>query len=420
MKNASQKIVVKITENIYPHLIDFCSEYQFNNFLLVCDSNTYSACGKNIEHVLKDHGWMVKVVNLGEGEIKADEEQIIQVMIAVDQDTDVLLAVGAGTLTDISRFVSHRVRLPFISIPTAPSVDGFVSIGAPLVICRLKKTLICKPPIAVFGDLDVLRQAPQKMIAAGVGDLIGKYLSLADWKLGNLIREEPIDTEIHQRLLRSVESAVQAVPEIGKGTSEGIKKLMEGLIQSGFCMLDFGNTSPASGAEHHISHFWEMKLMQENRPAVLHGAKVGVASLITAGWFEIIKKIPKQEIARVISHAGIPKKDLIEEEIRSVFGKNAEEILKEQKWFLDMTPVEFQKIKERIIEKWEDILKIANQVPVPNRLLKWLQATEAPIYPGELGLNEMETRQALEYSHYLRDRFTINKFRALFGKQIFG
>jgi glycerol-1-phosphate dehydrogenase [NAD(P)+] len=420
MKNASQEIFVKTTEDIHPHLINFCSEKKFTNILLVCDSNTYSACGRNIEQVLKDRGRIVRVVNLGEGEIMADEEQLIKVMIAVDQDTGVLLAAGSGTLTDITRFVSHRVRLPFISIPTAPSVDGFVSIGSPLVIHHLKKTILCKPPIALFGDLRILSKAPQKMIAAGFGDLIGKYLSLADWKLGNLIREEPIDAEIYQRLFRSVESAVKAAPEIGKGTPEGIRQLMEGLIQSGFCMLDFGNTSPASGAEHHISHFWEMKLIQENRPGVLHGAKVGVASIISAGWFERINKITKYEIADLISHAVVPKNDPIEEEIRSVFGENAEEIIKEQKWFLHMTPVEFQKIKERIIEKWDDILEIANRVPLPSQLSKWLQELGAPIHPKELGFDDLETKQALEYSHYLRDRFTINKFRILFGKQIFG
>ncbi len=420
MKNASQEIVVKITQNIHPHLIEFCSEKYFANFLLVCDSNTYSACGRTIEQALKDRGWTVKVANLGEGEIMAEEEQIVQVMIAIDQDTDVLLAVGSGTLTDITRFVSHRVRLPFISIPTAPSVDGFVSIGSPLVIHHLKKTILCKPPIALFGDLRILSKAPQKMIAAGFGDLIGKYLSLADWKLGNLIRNEPYDEEISQRMYQAVVDCMKTIPSRGNLSKENIKQLLEGLIQSGFCMLDFGNTSPASGAEHHISHFWEMKLIQGNRPAVLHGAKVGVASIITAGWFEKINQMTKHEIAGLISPAVAPNNDLTEEEIRSVFGVNAEEILIEQKWFLNMTPVEFQKIKERIIEKWEEILGIASRVPLPNQLTKWLQELGAPIYPNELGFDELETRQALEYSHYLRDRLTINKFRKLFGKQIFG
>ena len=420
MKNASEEIVVKITEDIRPYLIDFCKEKKFSNFLLVCDSNTYSASGRNIEKALKECGWTVKVANLGEGEIMADEEQIIQAMIVVEQDTDILLAVGSGTLTDITRFVSHRVRLPFISIPTAPSVDGFVSIGSPLVIRRLKKTIICKPPIAVFGDLEVLSHAPQKMIAAGFGDLIGKYLSVADWKLGHLIRNEPYDEEISQKMYQTVVNCMKTIPPTSSLSKENIKQLMEGLIQSGFCMLDFGNTSPASGAEHHISHFWEMKLIQENRPAVLHGAKVGVASIITAGWFEKINRISKHEIAESVYQAVLPNKNLIKEEIRSVFGENAESIIKEQKWFLHMTPIEFQKIKERIIDKWDEILEIAEQVPPPSQLTKWLQGVGAPTRPEELGLGERETRQALEYSHYLRDRFTINKFRILFGKQIFG
>jgi glycerol-1-phosphate dehydrogenase [NAD(P)+] len=415
----SQEIIVKIAEDIDPFLIDFCLEKNFSNFLLICDSNTYIACGIKIEQALKNHGLVVRVINLGDNEIIANEEQLIQVMIHIDQDTDILLAIGSGTITDITRFVSHRVRLPFISIPTAPSVDGFVSIGSPLVIHRLKRTILCKPPIALFGDLRVLCNAPRKMIAAGFGDLIGKYLSIADWKLGNIIRDEPFDDDIYQRLYRSVKGCVESIPEIRNLTKEGIKLLMESLIESGFCMLDFGNTSPASGAEHHISHFWEMKLLEENRPAVLHGAKVGVASIITAGWYEKINKITNRQITELISKTGLPDPDITKEKIRLVFGLNSEEILKEQSWFLQMRPSDFQRIKQRITQKWGEIVDIASRVPAPLQLSKWLNELEAPTHANELGLNDAEIKQALEYSHFLRDRFTINKFRKIFGNNIF-
>ena len=76
---------------------------------------------------------------------------------------------------------------------------------------------------------------------------------------------------------------------------------------------------------------WQIrKLMQENRPAILHGAKVGVASIITAGWFERINRISKHEITELVSHAVAPINYLFENEVRSVFGENAEEIIKEQ------------------------------------------------------------------------------------------
>ncbi len=414
-----QEIIINISEDINPPLINFCLEKNFSNFLLVCDSYTYKACGYKVEQTLKNHGWVVRVINLGDNEIIADEEQLIQVMIHIDQNTEVLLAIGSGTITDITRFVSHRVRLPFISIPTAPSVDGFVSVGSPLVIHRLKKTILGKPPIAVFGDLQVLCNAPRKMIAAGFGDLIGKFLSVADWKLGNIIRDEPCDDEIYQRLFNSANACVHSTPEISNLTKEGIKQLMESLIESGFCMLDFGNTSPASGAEHHISHFWEMKLLENNRPAILHGAKVGVASVITSGWYEVLKNISNHQIEELLSKTELANPDNAKEKIKLVYGLNADDIIKEQTWFLQMTPLDFQGIKQRVIKKWDEILDIASRVPAPLQISKWLNELGAPINAKELGLDESEIKQALDYSHFLRNRFTINKFRILFGINIF-
>ncbi len=122
-----------------------------------------------------------------QGDVIADEEALIEAMLGIPQNADSIIAVGAGTIHDIARFASYKMAKPFISIPTAPSVDGFNSMGAPVVIKGVKTTYQMHSPIAVFADINVLQKAPKEMIAAGFGDMIGKYTSLADWKFSHLI-----------------------------------------------------------------------------------------------------------------------------------------------------------------------------------------------------------------------------------------
>ena len=101
---------------------------------------------------------------------------------------------------------------------------------------------------------------------------------------------------------------MNTIPSRGHLSKEGIEQLMEGLIQSGFCMLDFRNASPASGAEHPVPTLGD-EADPGNRPGVLHGAKVGVASIISAGSFERINQMTKHEIAGLISPAVVPNND---------------------------------------------------------------------------------------------------------------
>ncbi|KRE83838.1 hypothetical protein ASG89_12020 [Paenibacillus sp. Soil766] len=114
------------------------------------------------------------------GEVAADEQAIVQLMVDTSLTSKELIAVGSGTIHDIVRFVSHRTKRPFLSVPTAPSVDGFASVGAPLIVRGFKKTIPCSAPEAIFADLGLLAAAPQAMIAAGVGDMLGKHKACVD------------------------------------------------------------------------------------------------------------------------------------------------------------------------------------------------------------------------------------------------
>jgi glycerol-1-phosphate dehydrogenase [NAD(P)+] len=337
------------------------------------------------------------------------------VLLQADQVERTYLAVGSGTLTDIVRIVSHRTRCRFISLPTAPSVDGFTSPSASLVVRRIKTTVMAQPPMAVFADLGTLAAAPQAMIAAGYGDILGKAIALADWRLGHLLWDEPYSPEIAARVRKTLDACIAATAEIGRATPAGIRMLMFSLIDSGLCMLDYGNSRPAAGCEHYMSHFLEMKLLRERRPAVLHGAKVGMCSLLAAELYARLRQMDRLQAVTRLAAATQPERTADMQRIRQAFGPIAGNLFVEQAPFLDMTATGFDLLKQRILEHWDEVQALAAEVPAPEKLVELLSQAGGATRPAGLGLSEEEVQQALTESHFLRNRFTICKLGRILG-----
>jgi glycerol-1-phosphate dehydrogenase [NAD(P)+] len=409
----ANNIAIYTGEQAIAELIRYCEAQHLNRLMLVADRNTYRVLGQTVEAALKDRGCDVNTVVLSGEEIVPDERFIVQVLARADQEVRTYLAVGSGTVTDITRFASHRTRTNFISIPTAPSVDGYTSPSASLVLDRLKQTVIAQPPIAIFADLPTLCAAPRLMIAAGFGDMLGKYTSLADWQLGQLLWDEPYSATVAQRVRNALQSCVDLIQPIGQASPDGIRSLMEGLLESGLCMLEFGNSRPAAAAEHYVSHYLEMKLLWENRPAILHGAKVGLATLWVAQRYEQLRQLTRaQAIDRL---AAAPRLDHAQtiEYIKSVYGPIGDKVVIEQAPFLDMTESAYDQLKQKIVDHWVEIQAIAATVPSVQTLRDLLQTVGGPIEPHAIGLSNDEIALALNCSHYFRNRFTIFKLNQI-------
>ena len=403
--------VVTIDDSAVQHLIAFCAEQGLDRLLVVMDTNTRAALGAEVEAALTEAGNdVITVVFDGEKEeVVADANHIFHILLASDRPPRTCVAVGSGTLTDMSRFVSHRTGTSFISLPTAPSVDGFASIGAPLIIDGVKVTIVCHAPIAIFADVDTLAAAPKPLIAAGLGDMLGKYTSIADWRLGTLLWGEPYDEEIARRTLDAVQVCADNVDEIGDATPEGVATLLEALIESGYCMLDFGSSRPASGAEHHYSHFWEMKLLREGRPAILHGAKVGVATILVAEQYAKVRGVSREDAADLLESAELRERADEVALIEQAYGDQAADVIAGHRAFVDMTQAEFDDLKQRILDNWDAIQEIAAQVPPPEEIAALLTRVGGPTTVAELGLSAEEQSLAEQNGHYLRDRFTVRK-----------
>ena len=387
----------------------YVKEAGYRHVTLVADGRTQQAAGERLRVLLEAAQVEVSVSVIREnalGEVAADEEAIVQVLLDTPLSSQALVAVGAGTVHDIVRFVSHRTKRPFLSVPTAPSVDGFASVGAPLIVRGFKQTIPAGAPEAIFADLALLAEAPQAMIAAGLGDMLGKHTSLADWALGRVLLGEHY-CELSARLTReAVDLCTAHLDEIVQRTDLGMRKLMEGLILSGLSMLLVGHSRPASGAEHHLSHYWEMVLLQQRRRALLHGAKVGVATVLMAQRYQALLSITAGEAATRLAQSEVPSRETDAARIRQAYGDMAEQVIAEN-FPADGQVLDARALKTRIVERWGDVLSIARAVPAPEQLSAWLEAVLGPVTPGQLCVEPELLEASLRDALFVRNRFTV-------------
>jgi len=300
----------------------YAADKGWRRVLVVADQNTYEAAGTALIRELEGAGtaaFLTLVEPNPAGDVAADEASVVQVLLDIQRHgAEALAAVGAGTLHDIARYAAYTAGKPFMSVPTAPSVDGFTSTGAPLLIRGVKITVPAAGPVALFADTGVLMNAPKRLVSAGFGDMLGKATALFDWRIGRLAAGEPYDGQVADITQRALDRCVRLADDIGRGTEASILALMRSLIESGIAMLLFGQSHPASGAEHHLSHYWEMAFHRSGRRQVLHGSKVGVACGLVADLYHgigderpdlapLLAGLPKgEDIRRLLSAAGAP------------------------------------------------------------------------------------------------------------------
>jgi len=410
-----------IEAGAFRHLSQFCLKRGLQSLRIVADSNTWAALGSQVKDEVEKAG-IRAACTIFESDsshpLAADAGSILRLLMDLSAEDQLLAAVGSGTITDITRFVASRSGRSFVSLPTAPSVDAYASVVAPLVVDGVKKTVGAKAPAAIFADTDVLCAAPRPMISAGFGDVVCKYCSVADWRLGALFWDEKFDEDIAARSVATAADAAAAAADIGAATPHGISVLIGALIESGRCMAEAGNSHPASGAEHQYSHFWEMKLLREGRPPVLHGLKVGVGAVLASELWEKVRGVPAAQAAKLLSASEAPSPGYERAAMQRAYGRDAPAIIGCQQRFLELedSAPAYRDFCDKIAANWDKVLSIAAGVPSPADMRRLLKTAGCCTDASELGLGRAEIASAIEAAHYIRDRFTVRKLaRMLWG-----
>lgn len=391
---------IHVGPSAWDELGRFVRERGVRDAVLAADDRTYEAAGKEAERLLRGCG--VQVHPLVFGAPLAPDERAVEALRRAPA-AGLYVAAGAGVVHDLVRFVATERKTPFVSLPTAPSVDGFTSSVSALIQGGVKRTLPAGRPAALFADPAVLAGAPPELIAAGFGDVIGKATALADWSLAREVTGEPLCSGIWNLTAGVVRAVAPLAEGIRCGEPAAVESLFMGLLLTGIAIHLAGSSRPASGAEHHLSHYWEMRLLWSGRPEVLHGAKVGVATPIVARLYEALFEEPSPGPAAP-SPAGWEE---VSGRIRRHFGPLAGEILAQNEArYRD--PREAWRRRRRIAARWGEIRSRARPLIWPaDQIVRLLREAGAPATPEELGIEPGWVRAGIVAAKEVRPRYTV-------------
>lgn len=362
----------------------------------VYDENTYKATADR--HPDTDLEIILNPENL-----HANEHGVELLLKQLPQNTQVLIAVGSGTIHDIVRYCAYQKGIDFVSCPTAASVDGFCSSVAAMTWNGCKKTLTAVAPKIVVTDIDVIKNAPIRLAKSGFGDMVGKYVALTDWKISNIIKNEFYCERIAQMTLEATEAVVGSASGILKGNESSFANLMYGLLLSGLAMQMMGNSRPASGAEHHISHIIEMEPIGLNvHSDALHGEKVGVGTLLAIAEY--------QRICNCLDVRFRDYETYNADFLVSIFGEEmSKEILSENE-----NDVATGITAELLKNNWKKIYVEVNNLPN----IKWLESLyfdlDVKSKLTDIGVDENMTKVLLDCSPTVRNRLTLMRLRKCF------
>ncbi len=267
---------VLLGENLKGEVINVARRLGLGEKVIVLyGPKTKEIAGKDVEKSLKSE-YDVVPLTVKKGATMEEVERTIG--LVRDESADWVIAVGGGSIIDVAKLASFKTGVPFISFPTTASHDGIASANASIKDLGSKTSVKAVPPVAVIADVKVIKTAPYRYLAAGVGDTISNLTAVKDWQLAHRIKGEYYSEYAASLSLMSAKMVIRNADIIRLGNEESVRKVIKALISTGVAMSIAGSSRPASGAEHLFSHALDMLA---EKPA-LHGEQVGVGTIIMA------------------------------------------------------------------------------------------------------------------------------------------
>jgi glycerol-1-phosphate dehydrogenase [NAD(P)+] len=370
--------------------------------VVVADETTYEVAGRAVAAV-------DAFVFPARPTLHADFEHVLELEEWLREHDAVPVAVGAGTLNDLTKLAAHRLGRPYMCVATAASVDGFSAFGASITREGFKQTMACPAPRALLADLDVLAAAPGELNASGYADLLGKVTAGADWLVADRLGAEPIDRAGWEMVQGPLRSYLAGPERVAAGEPEAVGRLFEGLFQSGLAMQKTRSSRVASGAEHLLSHLWDMGGLGVRGDAVSHGFKVGVGSVLVAQLYDRLLMLDLEATDLDARVAAQPPLAEVEAEVRQLLAdpRAAEPALAEVR-AKHPSPDVLRERLERLRTSWPELrAALRAQLTPPRQLAGMLRAAGAPSEPAEIGVSAKQARASLRAARLIRRRYTV-------------
>lgn len=385
-------------------LTGIIEKHGMHSVFIVCDPVTAKIAGGSVERAAAASGARTKLHVLGH--LGYDESTIGELVFSVPADADLLIAVGTGSINDMCRFTAYKLRIPYYIVATGAPMDGFAASIAVMNINNMKTTVPARSPRAVIGDTDVLKNAPMKMTVAGVGDMLGKYSSLSDWKLTRIITGEYYCPTVAAIMENCLADVMDDVRRIKNREADVNGELLNCLVLSGVVMGMVGNSRPASGCEHHMSHFWETILRQRGTEPAYHGLQVAVGTVMVLKFAGIFRR-EKPDFDRARAAARAYDKTAWEETMRRVYGPAAQGVI-DMENEADKNGTEGRLARIDSMEAhWEEICDTLASLPEADHIINILRELGSPYLPSQIGIDDDLLKQTFLYCKEMRARYTL-------------
>lgn len=365
---------------------------------VIYDENTYKAVPAELRPTADQ-----EIIIPGSG-IHADEHATGDVLARMDADVEVMVAVGTGILNDVVRYCARERHIPFAAVPTAATCDAFASSVAAMTLGGLKVSITCQSPVLVVVDVDIVRDAPADLILSGIGDMLGKFVALSEWRMANLLTGEALCERIYDMMFTSVSTIWDKCLDARNRDDGAIAAVMEGLIMSGIAMQLFGNSRPASGAEHHFSHLLDIGTdALRGIPGGTHGEQVGVGTAVISREYHRLIQI--EDIAPYLHDYAVPDEDYV----RAFVGdKLFDGVMKE-----NAKDSAAGVTKEKLAACWPEIRTIMAAIPAPDAVEAKLSALGAKKDLHDLGIEESRLGEILTALPLARNRLTLMRLKRM-------
>jgi glycerol-1-phosphate dehydrogenase [NAD(P)+] len=389
--------------------------------LLVCDRTTWRVAGERVVEGFSEKSWALDrlfVIEPEDSPAVADDAAVEHVQQALSSGIyGGVVAVGSGTVNDIAKLASDRAGLPYVCVATSPSMNGYTSGIAAILSKGVKTTVPARVPLAVFFDLDVNAQSPYRMIASGLGDLLSRPVSNADWRLAARLAGGVYSRFAVEMIEASGHALDGVAAKLPSRDLNAVKGLCTSLALSGMAMAAVGNSAPASGGEHLISHYLDMVAIARDQPHDFHGCQVGVGTITTAALYERLRAMEPEEIdVERLTAKHLPW-SIYEQTIRQRFDRFGltDAVLEHARQGYPTR----ETLRARLailVADWDDILHdISRTLRTAADIRQTLSEAQGPYTYEAIGASPDLARDAILHSKDIRARYTILHLAAELG-----
>jgi len=378
--------------------------------VIIADKNTFGAAGQAVLSQLKADGINYREpFILSDQNLYAEHKFVEQLEARLKTDDAIPIAVGSGTLNDLTKLAAHRCDRSYLCVATAASMDGYTAFGASITHNGSKQTFTCPAPKCVVADLDVICAAPPEMNAWGYADLVAKVTAGADWLVADALGAEPIHEQAWAIVQGRLRELVADPAGIKRNDPKALSHLVEGLMLGGFAMQAAKSSRAASGAEHQFSHLWDMQHHTHYGKAPSHGFKVGIGTLAVTALYEYLLRQPLESFDVERACATWPDEASREARIRELFeDPELATVALQETRAKSVSATDLQKQLEHVRSLWPGLRERLRAQLLPFAQLKlMLAASGAPVEPEQIGISRERLRRSFEQAWFIRRRFTV-------------